>query len=306
VLGRHYSVVFSREVTPLLDEMQEQLRGGTQREVTQNLTLTNQRKPVHAEVTVLRLEGVSQAPEGVVIMLKDVTAIQRTQRALAWREVARRIAHEIKNPLTPIQVQAERLRRRYVNGNSNGNDEGQQLIDQSTRTIINEVSSLKKMVNEFSQFAKLPESQPVPDNLNEVLRELAPLYENGLPENIHMELDLDPDLPIFPLDREQIRRVFTNLVDNAAAAVGERGTIRVVTRYDRANGLATAEVLDDGPGVPEDLRSQLFEPYTTTKEGGTGLGLTIANQIVSDHSGYIRYHERKPNGSAFVIEFPLR
>jgi two-component system nitrogen regulation sensor histidine kinase NtrY len=121
-----------------------------------------------------------------------------------------------------------------------------------------------------------------------------------------MELDLDPDLPIFPLDREQIRRVFTNLVDNAAAAVGERGTIRVVTRYDRANGLATAEVLDDGPGVPEDLRSQLFEPYTTTKEGGTGLGLTIANQIVSDHSGYIRYHERKPNGSAFVIEFPLR
>ena len=300
---RHYRMLLGREVTLLLDEMMERLRLDGRQPATQNLTLIQNRKPVHVEMAMLGLENAEGASEGVVVVLKDVTAIQRTQRAQAWREVARRIAHEIKNPLTPIQLSAQRIRRRYLNG---GDGDSLDVLDQCTQTIINEVSSLKKMVNEFSQFAKLPESQPVPDNLNKVIRELAPLYENGLPEQIRLELVLAEDIPDFPLDREQIKRAFTNLVDNAAAAIEHGGTIVVRTAYDPRTRLVTAEVSDDGAGVPDHIRTRLFEPYTSTKEGGTGLGLSIVNQIVSDHNGFMRYSERKPSGSTFSMEFPLK
>ncbi|MBI3992592.1 MAG: PAS domain-containing protein [Candidatus Lambdaproteobacteria bacterium] len=301
---RHYRMLLGRDVTLLLDDMMERLRLDGRQPATQNLTLIQNRKPVHVEMAMLGLENAEGASEGVVVVLKDVTAIQRTQRAQAWREVARRIAHEIKNPLTPIQLSAQRIRRRYLS--AAGGDDGLDVLDQCTQTIINEVSSLKKMVNEFSQFAKLPESQPVPDNLNKVILELAPLYENGLPEQIRLELDLGEDIPDFPLDREQIKRAFTNLVDNAAAAIEDGGTILVHTAYDPDTRLVTAEVSDDGTGVPDHIRTRLFEPYTSTKEGGTGLGLSIVNQIVSDHNGFMRYSERKPSGSRFSMEFPLK
>jgi len=299
-LGRHYRVVLGREAVRLLDELLERLRSEANRQISRNITFTLNRKPVHVEATMLALENKDGQSEGVVAMLKDVTAIQRTQRAQAWREVARRIAHEIKNPLTPIQINAERIRRRYMD-NGLGNTE---VLDQATRTIISEVTSLKKMVNEFSQFAKLPESQPVPGDVNEVIREVAQLYENGLPEHIALQMDLAPDVPQIALDREQMKRALTNLIDNAAASMPEEpGHIVMATRYEAANRTVIVEVSDDGLGVPDSIRSRLFEPYTSTKDGGTGLGLTIVNQIVSDHSGYIRYADHKPRGSVFSMEF---
>lgn len=300
--GRHHSVVFDREIAGLIDHMLDALRGGSQRQLTQNLTLTMARKPVVVEVTFMALENKDGKSEGTVVMLKDVSAMQRNQRALAWREVARRVAHEIKNPLTPIQLSAQRIRRRYldkVDGDS-------EVLDQCTREIINQVSSLKKMVNEFNQFAKLPESKPVPDDINRVIKDVSSFYENGLPENVKLKLELAKSLPDFPLDREQMKRVFTNLIDNAAAAVNGGGTITIRTVHDKHTNSVHIDVMDDGAGVPAEIRPRMFEPYETTKEGGTGLGLTIVNQIVSDHNGYIRYSDRKPKGTTFSMEFRMR
>jgi two-component system nitrogen regulation sensor histidine kinase NtrY len=294
--------VLGRELVELLDNLLDKLRNESTRQLTHNLTLLANRKTVIVELTLLALESRDGQAEGTVIMLKDVSAMQRNQRALAWREVARRVAHEIKNPLTPISLSAERIRRRYL---KHLDGEGE-VLDQCTERIINEVASLKKMVNEFSQFAQLPESKPVPGDINGVIDEVSRFYSNGLPENVTLELQLDKRLPTFPIDREQIKRVFTNLIDNAAASLNGGGTITIRTGYDRRAEAVNVDVMDDGSGVPDHIRSRMFEPYTSTKEGGTGLGLTIVNQIVSDHNGYIRYSDRKPKGTVFTMEFRLR
>jgi len=305
-LERHYRVALQRPLVAVVEDLMEQARSRSQHQVSQNLTLTSMRKPVHVEVTVVALEKQGDKPEPAsvewVLMLKDVTVMQRNQRAQAWREVARRVAHEIKNPLTPIQLSAQRIRRKYLNG-ANGDTD---VLDQCTQTIITEVASLKKMVNEFSQFAKLPESEPVPGDLNAVITELARFYENGLPENVRLVLDLDPAVPQMPLDAGQMKRAFTNLIDNAAASIEGEGTITLRTAYDPENQQVIAQVADDGAGVPDDVRSRMFEPYTSTKAGGTGLGLSIVNQIVSDHGGYIRHADARPRGTVFTMEFRAR
>ncbi|MDH5752412.1 MAG: ATP-binding protein [Deltaproteobacteria bacterium] len=300
-LDKHFMVLLPREMVDLLDELLDRLRGESKRQLSQNITLGESRKAIIMEVTLLALQIQSGEPEGTVVMLKDVTSLQKHQRALAWREVARRVAHEIKNPLTPIQLSAQRLRRKYL---AEMKDEGV-VLDQCTQTIINEVTSLKKMVNEFSQFAKLPDSKPVQGDLNAVIQEVMRLYANSVPDTVNLKLELDKDLPLFPLDREQIKRVFTNLMDNAISALNGGGTVRVGTSFDKGTQTVMAEVEDDGSGIPESVRSRMFEPYTSTKEGGTGLGLTIVNQIISDHNGYIRFTDRKPRGTIFTMEFRL-
>ena len=297
--NRHYRDMLDREFSTLLDEMVARLRAGSSRPVRRNFTVTHHQDPTHIELTVLPLESEEGHTEGFVVMLEDVTDLQRTQRALAWREVARRVAHEIKNPLTPIQLSAQRIRRKYLAKLGKDAD----ILDQCTQTIVTEVASLQKMVNEFAQFAQLPESKPTPGDLNTVIKEVARIYQTGLPENVDLKLELDENLPSLPLDREQLRRAFTNLIDNAAASIEGVGTITLRTAYQPDNQLIRAEVIDDGAGVPDEVRSRLFEPYTSTKEGGTGLGLTIVNQIVSDHNGFIRYSDRKPLGSIFAMEF---
>jgi two-component system nitrogen regulation sensor histidine kinase NtrY len=302
--GLGFRIVMPRELTRLLEDAPVQESGAAAaKPYSQVITLPVNHRAALVEVSVHPLETPGGGSEGLVLMLKDVTALQRTQRALAWREVARRVAHEIKNPLQPIQTSAERIRRKYLPAI---NGEGE-ILDQCTRTIIDTVASLKNMVNEFSQFAKLPESRPVPDDLNAVVREVAGFFENGLPDHIRLELRLDPAVPAFPLDREQMRRALTNLIDNAAASIAapERGVIGIRTAFDPAAGQASVEVSDNGAGVPEPVQSRLFEPYTSTKTGGTGLGLTIVYQIVSDHNGLIRYSGRKPHGSLFTIELPV-
>ncbi|MCH8886417.1 MAG: PAS domain-containing protein [SAR324 cluster bacterium] len=300
--GRHYSVVLGRDLVKILDEMLEQLRVQPDRELSRNLTLSANRKPVIAEMTLLALDNKDGEAEGTVVMLKDVSAMQRNQRAMAWREVARRVAHEIKNPLTPIQLSAQRIRRKYLDA-LDGDGE---ILDQCTATIIGEVASLKKMVNEFSEFAKLPESKPVTGDLNAIIEEVSRFYENGLPENIRLLLKLERGLPSFPLDREQMKRVFTNLIENAASSMDNGGAITIGTKFDEEIQAINVEVMDEGAGVPEHIRSRMFEPYASTKAGGTGLGLTIVNQIVSDHNGFIRYSDRKPKGAIFSLEFRLQ
>lgn len=237
---------------------------------------------------------------GTVVVFDDLTQLIKAQRMAAWREVARRIAHEIKNPLTPIQLSAQRLRKRYLS-----RFEGEEKVfDECTGMIIKSVDELKTLVDEFSNFARMPASQPTPNDLNEVLREALPLYQEAH-RNITFTIRTDESIPLFLLDRDQIKRVLINLLDNAVAAIDGDGSITIESCYNQELKMATITVADTGHGIAAEDRPRLFEPYFSTKKSGTGLGLAIVNTIISDHHGFIRSKDNQPKGTIFVIELPV-
>jgi len=232
----------------------------------------------------------------------DLTQIVKAQRMAAWREVARRIAHEIKNPLTPIQLSAQRLRRRYLQNFP----EDDKVFDDCTQMIIQQVDELKEMVNEFSNFARLPASQPAPNQLNDLINETLVLYSEGH-RPIGFEFLPGDDIPTFNFDREQIKRVLINLLENAVSAVSaESGQIQITTEFNPTLKIVTLIVSDNGRGIPPQDKPRLFEPYFSTKTTGTGLGLTIVSTIISDHNGYIRVRDNHPHGTRIVVELPAQ
>jgi two-component system nitrogen regulation sensor histidine kinase NtrY len=239
----------------------------------------------------------------------DVTPLIRTQRVAAWRDVARRLAHEIKNPLTPIQLSAERLRRQFSGAPPNA----RALIDECTTTIVAEVDSLKQLVDEFAQFARMPAPKATPTDLNVVLEETLALYA-GLFTHIVIDSHLAAGLPPVRIDAEQIRRVVINLVDNAVEALGGAAaaprpdgscpSIQLTTQLDAVNGVVRITVSDNGPGIPAEDREKLFLPYYSTKRRGSGLGLAIVRRIIAEHGGAIDVAENVPSGTIFSIELP--
>jgi PAS domain S-box-containing protein len=277
--------------------------------------------PVALTATALRAS--SSQKRGVVLVLEDLSELLAAQRVAAWSEVARRMAHEIKNPLTPIQLSAERIAKSYRRGSANREENGSNgqngrtrqrseeirvsaVIDECTETIAREVAGLKAMVDEFSRFARLPLARLEPAYLNEVIRHAVALYDDRL-DGVKMEMKLDPDLPAAMLDSEQLRRVFINLIDNASNALadldGER-MINISTSFDPVRSLLTAEVADTGQGIrPVDFK-RLFQPYFSTRGTGTGLGLAIVQRIILEHGGRIRAEPNYPRGARFVIELP--
>ncbi len=295
----YYRKILDKESLDLFEEMIQRIQSEQVDTISRELTIIKDDEPVHIAVTLLVLKNKENTPEGMIVVYENMTEIQRFQRARAWQDVARRIAHEIKNPLTPIQLSAQRIRRKYLDQFANV-----EVLDQATQTIIKEVEVLKKMVKEFSQFARLPESNLQPDDFNATIAEAVQLYRNAVPEQISLVTELDTQLPRFPLDHEQMKRVFINLIDNAVAALDGKGEIRISTHFDSELKMVRAEVMDTGPGVPPELRKRLFEPYTTTQKHGTGLGLSIVSQIIADHNGFIRYHSIISGGSRFSIELP--
>ncbi len=238
---------------------------------------------------------------GVVVVIDDLTHLIKGQREMAWREVARRIAHEIKNPLTPIKLSAQRLQRK-------GTRSDEAFIQECTDTIIKHTDELKEMVNEFSNFARFPEISPAPNDLNQAIAEVVALYQQAHPE-IGFKTQLEVKLPIFEFDRDQIKRIVINLFDNAVAAIKIGPTqgapeIRVATHYNDPLQMAVFEVADNAAGMTEEVRGRVFEPYFSTKAEGTGLGLAIAKRIVNDHDGFIRVHSAPGEGTRFLIELP--
>lgn len=243
---------------------------------------------------------------GVVCFFEDVTQIVRVERMEAWREVARRIAHEIKNPLTPIQLAAQRLHRRFAPQITDNSE----VFAECVQSIAQEVEAIKKLVNEFATFARLPTAEHLPQSLNALAQEVIVLFAEA-----HKDLDFalvaDQTLPLLELDREGMKRVLRNLLDNAVAACrlvsnGTPGRIEVTTRYLRSLGIARFEVADTGCGIPPEVKARLFEPYFSTKKEGTGLGLAIVATIVADHQAFIRVRDNEPRGSRFIIELPVR
>jgi two-component system nitrogen regulation sensor histidine kinase NtrY len=256
--------------------------------------------------TASRMHDASGSAAGFVVVVDDVTEIMRVQRMAAWREMARRIAHEIKNPLTPIQLTAQRLRRKLEPKLSD--PESAALLRESTDAITAEVEAMKHLLAEFSSFARLPATDPVPTDLNKLVAEVVELYRGNT--TIEFTTELDPALPMLDLDRQQIRRVILNLIDNAVAAIDAAGpgarAVRVSTRLDASVGTIHLQVTDTGAGIRPEDRARLFEPGFSTKRAGSGLGLAIVSRIVSDHSGYVRVGANRPRGSRFIIELPVR
>lgn len=254
---------------------------------------------------------------GVVLVIEDLTELLQAQRASAWQEVARRMAHEIKNPLTPIQLSAERIAKRFDmetrgNGDTESkNDKDQRsktkdqlakIVAESTSTIINEVFSLKSMVDEFSRFARLPNVKLEIGNLNELINQTVSLYED---RGVKIETSLAENLPNAMIDDEQLKRVFVNLIENSIEAFEnsqEDKRIFVKTRHDSARGLIITEIADNGNGIAPANFSKLFQPYFSTKGRGTGLGLAIVQRIIIEHSGKIRVASNIPKGAKFIIE----
>lgn len=236
---------------------------------------------------------------GTVVVFDDLSELMRAQKAATWQEVARRIAHEIKNPLTPIQLSAQRLRKKYF-AKSQDLDE---IFDNSTSTIIREVNSLKTLVDEFSAFARMPSPQPRPCDLHDILREVVLLYE-GAHKDIIIVQEMNGRLPTLHLDRDQIKRVFMNLFENAIEAMKKKGRLWISTMYDQDKKTVMVEIADEGRGIhPEDM-DKLFLPYFSRKKTGSGLGLAIVNRIISDHNGHITVTPHHPKGTRFIIELP--
>jgi PAS domain S-box-containing protein len=267
--------------------------------------------PVALTATALAVDA------GAVLVIEDLSELIAAQRASAWQEVARRMAHEIKNPLTPIQLAAERIAKRFagsgrlsvVGGQLGGfppDDQMQNVVEEGTATIIREVQSLKSMVDEFTRFARLPNANPEAGDLNDVIDQVLALYKDRL-DGVRIESGLSPGLPETMIDTEQLKRVFVNLIDNAVEAFDEaqdEKIISITSRYDLARDLIVSEISDNGHGIsPADLQ-RLFQPYFSTKGRGTGLGLAIVQRIITEHNGKIKAVANSPRGAKFIVELP--
>ncbi|MCA1567101.1 MAG: HAMP domain-containing protein [Acidobacteria bacterium] len=289
--------------------------------------------------------GGGHSSRGIVLVIEDLTELLAAQRAAAWSEVARRMAHEIKNPLTPIQLSAERIARNFrrlygageasvetaasnggaagakansgANGGATGGEGGEaervevsrvaQVVEECTTTITREVAGLKAMVDEFSRFARLPHARLEAADLNEVVRQAVALYEDRL-EDVRVNVHLARTLPPGMLDAEQMRRAVVNLIDNALEAMSDaegERRITVATGHDPSRGMLLVEIADTGHGIERSDFSRLFQPYFSTRGRGTGLGLAIVQRIVNEHGGRIRAEPNRPRGAKFLVEIPV-
>lgn len=292
-------------------------RASRTRSVTSELhfTLPKQSK-LDAAVTVTTLEDRPGQSHGVVIVIEDLTELIDAQRRAAWSEVARRMAHEIKNPLTPIRLSAERLAKNLL-VDHHGNGEAapaestltsrqQRLVRECSTMIGAEVATLQRMVDEFSNFARLPTAHLENAGLNDIVRNAVKLYDDRL-DGVTLQTSLAEGLPSVMVDAEQIKRAIVNLIDNAAEALAEtNGERRIVigASENQKRGVIELSVADTGPGIPTQDRERIFDPYFSTRKRGTGLGLAIVSRIIAEHQGRIRVHDNKPRGARFVIELP--
>ncbi len=300
IIGENFRLVVSSEHLILIKDLLREILESGKDSIRRQITLPIGDTKVTLMVYISTLLDESSEFMGTVVVFDDLTHLIRAQRMAAWREVARRIAHEIKNPLTPIQLSAQRLRRRYLERFSADDS----VFDDCTQMIIKQVEELKNLVNDFSNFARMPAANPSPSNLNEILNEALVLYQEGH-KDIRFLFHPDPEIPVFNLDRDQIKRAVINLLDNAVGAVGQRGEVEIDSKYNQILQMVTFTISDNGCGISPEAKPRLFEPYFSTKKSGTGLGLAIVATIISDHNGYIRVKDNHPRGVRFSVELPL-
>ena len=289
-------------------------KAGRVRITSKELELKTRAGTFYGTVTLSSLDPADAAPQRFVMVLEDLTELLRAQKATAWREVARRMAHEIKNPLTPIQLSADRILKHLSRSRALGLGGGtpspsssgfQATVKDCVHTITQEVKTLKGMVDAFSRFAQLPSLSMVPSNLNAIIESTLASCDGRL-DGVDVVKQLAPDLPLTQVDPEQLKRVLVNLIDNALEAMDrtDRKQLSLSSRFFPSRETIQLAVRDNGQGIAAADRDKLFLPYFSTRKRGTGLGLAIANRIVADHKGYIHVEDNSPRGASFVIELP--
>ncbi len=299
-LNRKYKETLLPEHSKLIANVLEQLENTGKSSIQQHMKINVLQKTFSLLFNFTKLADDDKNPLGFVLVFDDLTKIEKMQRMAAWREVARRIAHEIKNPLTPIQLSAQRLRRRYPEIIAQEDS----VFDRCTNTIISQVDEIKTLVSEFSQFARMPKVNKSLGNLVDLCNETLVLYHEAHKEIIFTCSEQEA-LPVFNFDGEQIKRCVINLLDNAVAVLPDGGNIDIILSMNTDRDSVFLTVQDNGPGIAKENKLKLFEPYFSTKKTGTGLGLAIVSTIISDHDGYIRIKDNEPTGSVFIIELPL-
>lgn len=304
IIGKQWREVFAGSHWQRLRDLIDEVVARPEREIQRQLQVAT---PLDARVVLVTatplVEGASDS-QGLMLFFEDVTHLMRVQRMEAWREVARRLAHEIKNPLTPIQLSAQRLQKRLLPLVAS---EERAVVEECTAAIVQEVEHLKRLVTEFSRFARLPAVQLRPSEVNALVEETLRVFRDSHPR-VEFVFCAAQGLPLVDLDRDAVKRALWNLLDNAVAAVAKETSPRIEVRtdYDRDAASVRIEVADNGSGVPNEIKARLFEPYFSTKPEGTGLGLAIVASIVAEHQAYVRVFDNQPKGARFVLEFPVR
>ena len=297
VLHESYRSLLWGQHLNLAREVMDRLMNAKEDAVELPLKLSINGRPRSFLVNLNSLKGDAGEHMGIVMVFDDLTELEKAQRMAAWREVARRIAHEVKNPLTPITLSAQRLKRKY------SAQLKEPVFDECTRTIIDHVDLIQNLVNEFSSFARFPTADPKPGELLPIVEETVALYREAHPR-VTFTIDAPSGIPVMNLDRQQLKQAMINLVDNAIAAIKMDGAIAITLAHDVDADRVRIEVADNGPGISDEDKIRLFEPNFSTKKTGMGLGLTIVSTIVNDHNGLVRVRDNHPSGAVFIIELP--
>jgi two-component system nitrogen regulation sensor histidine kinase NtrY len=298
--GRPYREVLGRDryrdVTAAIDAAVKSRHRIADKEL--QLQLDGQQTTIAMTLTPLRGPGPEFA--GMIVVLDDLTQLIKAQKIAAWKEVAQRVAHEIKNPLTPIQLNAERILKNLKRTEPGGGE----VVEQGARVIIQEAQTIKALVDEFSDFARLPKINLQPAGLRDIIGQVVAMFR-GIFADVEFEVAVESGVPATQaLDPEQMKRVFINLIDNAIDAMNKKGKITLRATFDREANQVNIEVSDSGPGIPLEDKDKLFLPHFSTKKKGTGLGLAIVNQIIKEHNGTVQVTNGRPSGARFVLQLP--
>lgn len=298
ILNKSYKNLLAGPFLELANEIMDNLSLSSGDTIELPLKLTIEGRPRSLLIFVNVLKDDAGRHIGTLMVFDDLTELEKGQRMAAWREVARRIAHEVKNPLTPITLSAQRLKRKYAQFVDDT------IFEECTETIIGQVEVIRNLVNEFSSFARFPSANPVPCHLMPIIEETIALYREGYP-SINFKINNTSDIPILNLDRQQMKQALINLIDNAISALKGSGNITIGVAHDPILKKVRMEIVDDGQGISNEDKTRLFQPNFSTKKAGMGLGLTIVNTIIADHNGMINVQDNTPRGAKFVIELPV-
>ncbi|MFO7840497.1 MAG: ATP-binding protein [Desulfosalsimonadaceae bacterium] len=298
VLKKSYQNLLSNEHNELLDEIRDRFWARREESLVKSINMRINDKTKSFKIVFNALKDDNGQQIGLVMVFDDMTEIEKAQRMAAWREVARRIAHEVKNPLTPISLSAQRLKRKYMEAINDP------VFDECIQTIAEHTELIRNLVNEFSTFAKFPTANPAPCELPPIVQESIALYQDGYPD-IEFSMQIEGEIPVLQLDRQQIKQTLINLIDNAISSIRKQGSITIRVFYSEEAERVFLEVADTGEGVADRNKPYLFEPDFTTKKSGMGLGLTIVSTIISDHNGRIWAENNHPRGTKFIIELPV-
>lgn len=263
-----------------------------------NISVNNQNTTLALTLSPLRQSNNEFS--GLVVVIDNLTQLIKAQKIAAWKEVAQRVAHEIKNPLTPIQLSAERI----IKNLKKKEKKYDEVIKEGASTIVEEARTIKALINEFSNFARMPNIHLQSGDIHHILEETVSLFK-GIFTEVEFDVFLSPDVPSpIQIDPEQMKRVFINLLDNAIEAVDKKGKIKIHTSFDQQHNRVKIELSDSGPGISVKEKEKLFLPHFSTKKKGTGLGLAIVNQVITEHNGSIDVENNRPHGAKFIIQLP--